>query len=58
MKKIYYIYQVSIRIFILKKLYKNVKKCKFHKKKVNFSDFIVKENGIYINLNKIHAIKK
>lgn len=39
------------------KLYANIKKCRFHKKKVYFLDFIILAQSIYIENEKIEAIK-
>ena len=36
-----------------KNLYSKLEKYKFQKKEINFLGFIVKENRIYINLDKI-----
>jgi aspartate ammonia-lyase len=47
--------------WVLRKLYKEniliaVKKCKFHTKKTNFVEFIIKLKQISIDLKKIKAI--
>jgi hypothetical protein len=47
--------------WVLRKLYKEnmpvtVKKCKFHTRKTNFVEFIIKLRQISINLKKIKAI--
>ena len=40
-------------MLILIELYLKPEKYKFHKEKVNFLDFIIRQNGIHINLEKI-----
>ena len=44
-----YLYQIH--------LYLKLEKYKFNRKKIEFLSFIIRENRIYINLNKIQTIK-
>ncbi len=39
-------------------LYLKLKKCEFHRKKINFFEFVVKRHEIRMNLKKLRAIKE
>ena len=49
---------VVLKLLMQKNLLLKSKKCEFHKKKVNFLDFIVENNTIHINLAKVQAVKE
>ncbi len=53
-----YIIYVQQMLKVLKKaqLFIKFKKCKFHKKKIEFLKFIINRNNIYINFVKIIAV--
>jgi len=42
----------------IKNLYFKLKKCEFHRKKVNFLKFVVKRYEVRMNLKKLRAIKE
>ena len=49
---------IILNLLIQKNLLLKSKKCEFHKKKVNFLDFIVENDEIRMNSTKIQVIKQ
>ena len=37
--------------------YLKLAKCEFHKEEIDFLNFIIRQNEVFINLNKIEIIK-
>ena len=49
---------IVLELLMQRNLLLKPKKCKFHKKKVNFSDFIIGNDTIRMNSAKVQAIRK
>ncbi len=56
-KHVSYVFKI-LKCLNIKNLYFKSKKCEFHRKKVNFLEFVVKRHKIRMNLKKLQAIKK
>ncbi len=56
-KHVSYVFKV-LKCLNIKNLHLKLKKCEFHRKKVNFLKFVVKRYEVRINLKKLQTIKK
>jgi len=56
-KYISYVFKV-LECLNRKNLYLKLKKCEFHRKKVNFLEFVVRRYEVRINLEKLRTIKE
>ncbi len=56
-KHVNYIFKV-LEYLNIKNLHFKLKKCEFHRKKVNFLKFVVKRHEVRMNFKKLRAIKQ
>ncbi len=56
-KHVNYIFKV-LKCLNIKNLHLKLKKCEFHRKKINFFEFVVERHKIRINFKKLRAIKE
>ncbi len=52
-----YVFKV-LKCLDIKNLHFKSKKCEFHRKKVNFFEFVVERHEVRMNLKKLRAIKE
>ncbi len=52
-----YVFKV-LKCLNIRNLHLKSKKCEFHRKKINFFEFVVKRHEIRMNLKKLRAIKE
>jgi len=56
-KHVSYVFKV-LKCLNIKNLHLKLKKCEFHRKKINFFKFVVKRHKVRMNLKKLRAIKE
>jgi len=52
-----YVFKV-LKYLNIRNLYFKLEKCKFYREKIDFLEFVVKQHKVYINFEKLQAIKK
>ncbi len=56
-KYVSYVFKV-LECLNIKNLHFKLKKCEFHRKKINFFEFVVERHEVRINLKKLRTIKE